>query len=285
VYKPHQEGDQVWLDGMNITTSHPFAKLEPKHYGPFPITEVISDVVFKLKLPYQWLKCKVQPMFHMSLLSPYKEMEEHGPNFLKPPPEVIEGTEEYEVEVILRDKTIRRKRHYLIKWRGYTDAHNSWKPDDQVHTDDLVREYNNKKKHSRGIRLRRTWMDDVPCSYVPSSSPSQSTWLKTSPPSNLASESTSLTPIDLSTLTIADNPSALLTINPLAYTWEQVKTTHISPSPALSLRAAQAAADFYDPGKNHHHPNNPLYISYKHVHLVCLGIPYNWPVGKEADYV
>jgi hypothetical protein len=30
VYKPYQKGDQVWLDGTNITTSHPFAKLEPK---------------------------------------------------------------------------------------------------------------------------------------------------------------------------------------------------------------------------------------------------------------
>jgi hypothetical protein len=52
VYKPHQKGDQVWLDGTNITTSHPFAKLEPKHYGPFPVTKVVNDVVFKLKLPY-----------------------------------------------------------------------------------------------------------------------------------------------------------------------------------------------------------------------------------------
>jgi Chromo (CHRromatin Organisation MOdifier) domain len=156
-YKPHQEEDQVWLDSTNITTLHPFVKLEPKRYGPFPVTKVISDIVFKLKLPYQWLKCKVHPIFHASLLSPYKEMEEHGPNFLEPPPEVVEGEEEYEVEAILDDKTIRRKHHYLIKWKGYTDTHNSWEPNDQVHADDLVREYNNKKeKCAWGIRLRRT---------------------------------------------------------------------------------------------------------------------------------
>jgi Integrase zinc binding domain/Chromo (CHRromatin Organisation MOdifier) domain len=124
-YEPYQEGDRVWLDGTNITMSHPFVKLEPKCYGPFPITKIVNDVVFKLKLPYQWLKRKVHPVFHALLLSPYKEMEEHGPNFLEPPPEVIEGEEEYEVEAILRDKTIRKKRHYLIKWKGYADAHNS----------------------------------------------------------------------------------------------------------------------------------------------------------------
>jgi hypothetical protein len=121
-------------------------KLEPKRYGPFPITKVISDVVFKLKLLYQWLKRKVHPVFHMSLLSPYKKTEEHEPNFLEPPPEVIKGVEEYEVEMILGDKTIRKKHHYLIKWKGYADAHNSWEPDDQVHADNLMTEYNNKKK-------------------------------------------------------------------------------------------------------------------------------------------
>jgi Chromo (CHRromatin Organisation MOdifier) domain len=155
--------------------SHPFMKLEPKHYGPFPIIKVISDIVFKLKLPYQWLKCKVHPIFHASLLSLYKETEEHGLNFLEPPLEVVEGAEEYEVKAILGDKTIKKKHHYLIKWKCYTDAHNSWEPDDQVHIDDLVREYNNKKKCSRSIRLRRTWVDDAPCPYTPSSSLSLST--------------------------------------------------------------------------------------------------------------
>jgi hypothetical protein len=53
---------------------------------------------------------------------------------------------------------------------------------------------------------------------------------------------------------------------------------------ALSLNAAQAVANFYDPSKNHCHPDNPLCVSYKYVCLVYLGIPYNWPVGKEANY-
>jgi Chromo (CHRromatin Organisation MOdifier) domain len=212
---------------------------------------VISDVVFKLKLPYQWLKRKVHPVFHASLLSPYKEMEEHGPNFLEPPPEVIKGAEEYEVEAILGDKIIRKKRHYLIKWKGYVDAHNSWEPDDQVHVDDLIKEYNNKKKCARGIRLRRTGMGSTPCPYMPSSSPSQSIWQLISPPSILANESTSPTLINLSTLSIADNLPAPHTANPLTYTWEQVKTAHLSPSLALSLSVARAAADFYNPGRNH----------------------------------
>jgi hypothetical protein len=100
---------------MNIIMSHPFTKLKPKHYGPFTITKIVNDMVFKLKLLYQWLKHRVHPVFYMLLLSPYKKIEEHGPNFLEPPPEVIDGMEEYKVKVILRDKTIRKKHHYLIK--------------------------------------------------------------------------------------------------------------------------------------------------------------------------
>jgi len=45
-------------------------------------------------------------VFHTSLLTPYKETNEHGTNFLEPPPELIKGEEEWEVEQILR------KRHF-----------------------------------------------------------------------------------------------------------------------------------------------------------------------------
>ena len=41
------------------------------------------------------------PTFHASLLSPYHEMAEHGANYTEPPPDIIEGQEEYKVEEIL----------------------------------------------------------------------------------------------------------------------------------------------------------------------------------------
>jgi hypothetical protein len=40
-------------------------------------------------------------VFHASLLSPYKETEEHSANYPELPPDLIEGEEEYEVEEIL----------------------------------------------------------------------------------------------------------------------------------------------------------------------------------------
>ncbi len=40
-------------------------------------------------------------MFHANLIMPYKETELHGPNFTHPPPDLIEGEQEFEVEKIL----------------------------------------------------------------------------------------------------------------------------------------------------------------------------------------
>jgi hypothetical protein len=50
-YRPFQVGEKVWLEGTNVKTTHPTAKLGPKHYGPFPVIKVMSPVVFKLQLP------------------------------------------------------------------------------------------------------------------------------------------------------------------------------------------------------------------------------------------
>src|SRR6266404_3273910 len=76
-----KEGDQVWLEGRNIHTSHPTAKLAPKRYGPFPITKVLGPVMYQLRLPEQW---SIHPVFHVDLLTPYKETEFHGRNFERP---------------------------------------------------------------------------------------------------------------------------------------------------------------------------------------------------------
>jgi hypothetical protein len=47
-------------------------------------------------------------------LTPYKETEKHGPNFLELPPDLIDGKEEWEVEEILGDPQYRHKRQYLV---------------------------------------------------------------------------------------------------------------------------------------------------------------------------
>ena len=45
-----------------------------------------------------------------------------------PPPEIIEGQEEWVVEKILDSKVANQKLCYLVKWEGFGIKHNSWEP-------------------------------------------------------------------------------------------------------------------------------------------------------------
>ena len=54
--------------------------------------------MYQLDLPIQW---KIHDVFHIDLLTPYQEMDFNGPNFVPPPPNLIDGEEEYEIEEIL----------------------------------------------------------------------------------------------------------------------------------------------------------------------------------------
>jgi hypothetical protein len=136
----YKEGDQVWLEGKNLRINQPTAKLVPRRHGPFKIIQVMSAVNYRLELPTQW---SIHPVFHIDLLTPYKETIMHGPNFTRPTPELIDGEEEYSVEKILDSRHFGRRRRlqYLVKWEGYPDAENMWVDKDDVFADDKVREF------------------------------------------------------------------------------------------------------------------------------------------------
>ena len=51
----------------------------------------------------------IHDVFHVSLLTPYRETIEHGTNYTRPPPDLIEDAEEYEVEAILNHRHFGRK--------------------------------------------------------------------------------------------------------------------------------------------------------------------------------
>ena len=87
----HKKGEQVWLKVTNLNLRHQKTKLALKWYGPFVITEEISPVAYHLDLPLAW---NIYNVFHASLLSPYHETHQHGPNYSRPPPDLINGEEE-----------------------------------------------------------------------------------------------------------------------------------------------------------------------------------------------
>jgi hypothetical protein len=91
------KGQKVWLNARNLMLPYGSIKLAPRRHGPFIIEEVQSPVVYRLRLPPQW---NIHPVFHASLLTPYVKTMEHSENYSRPPPDMIEGEEKYEVEAI-----------------------------------------------------------------------------------------------------------------------------------------------------------------------------------------
>ena len=144
----YEEGDMVWLDGHNIKTEQPTAKLAPRRHGPFPIKQVMSPVAYRLELPTQW---NIHPVFHTDLLTPYHETALHGDNYQRPLPDLIDGEEEYKVEAILDSRRFgqAKRQQYLVKWKGYPHSDNQWLDKGDIFAEDVIREF--KKRHLTNV--------------------------------------------------------------------------------------------------------------------------------------
>ena len=152
-HQPFAKGKRVWLEGRNLRTTHPSMKLRPKRFRPFEVMEVISPTTYRLNLPPGW---RVHNAFHGGLLMRYNETKEYGKNYPELLPELIEGEEEYEVEEILDSRRRGRAQNleYLVKWKGWSTAHNSWEPKGNVYAPKLVeRFYKSKPMAIKGVRL------------------------------------------------------------------------------------------------------------------------------------
>ena len=166
----YQNGDQVWLNGRNIKTYHPTAKLAPKHHGPFLIERVLSPIDYQLTLPEQW---KIHDVFHVDLLTPYRETEFHVANYNRLPPDLVGEEEQYEVEKVLGEHIYGcwKKKQYLVKWKGYPDSDNQWlDAKDMENAQELIAEFHNlNPKHSTHIRRALEHLSKLyPLSTLPS---------------------------------------------------------------------------------------------------------------------
>ncbi|KAH7293467.1 hypothetical protein KP509_28G026800 [Ceratopteris richardii] len=109
----YQIGDKVWLLGNNLQTSRPCANIEHQRFGPFTILAKINLATFKLQLPSTM---RIHPIFHVSMLEPYKISPMRGERTSPSPPIEIDYHEEVEVE------------HYLLHWKGYDISDRTWEP-------------------------------------------------------------------------------------------------------------------------------------------------------------
>ena len=155
-------GDRVWLEGKNLKLPYQNLKLALRWYGPFKISRVIFPVVYQLDLPPSWT---IHNVFHASLLTLYYEMKQYRANFPRPPLDIIDGEEEYEVEAIRnhRHSGWRRILQYLIKWKGYPEADNTWENYGDVFANQLICQYHQthplrdkRKTSSRRVSINST---------------------------------------------------------------------------------------------------------------------------------
>jgi chromodomain-containing protein len=111
-------------------------------------------MAYRLQLPSL---IKVHNIFHVDLLTPYKEMEEYGWAYTRPPLITVQSEEEYEVESILqaRHKGIGDSLEYKVHWKGYPSADDSWVPHEDLHSPDLLKEFYAQGGKVQTVKKRR----------------------------------------------------------------------------------------------------------------------------------
>ena len=137
-----QVGDEVVLSTRHLRdaalTSIP-AKLRRRWVGPLKVAAEVSPVAYRLDLPPGW---RIHPTFHVSHLKRYIRSDAFDRVVMPPPPQLVEGEPEYEVEAILRHRGKGARRQYLILWKGYPLEEATWEPESHLtHAPEILEEY------------------------------------------------------------------------------------------------------------------------------------------------
>ena len=135
-FKP---GDLVWLDARNISLERA-RKLSPRRLGPYKVKRRIGEQNYELELPGSM---HIHPVFHVTLLTKHQTDLIPGRVQSPPPPVTVGDQEQYEVEDIRDAKWNGRSQRlrYLIRWKGYTAADDSWEDDEDVFAPEVVRAF------------------------------------------------------------------------------------------------------------------------------------------------
>ena len=124
----------------DIKTTRPSLKLSHRQLGPFEIESQVGPSAYCLKLSHGMRQ--LHPVFNVIKLSTALEDLILGKKLQAPPPPiVVDGEEEWEVEEILNSRWHQRRFQFLVKWKGFSREHNSWEVASDVKAPDLIMEY------------------------------------------------------------------------------------------------------------------------------------------------
>ena len=135
----------------NMSTLWPSKKLDVRS-ARYQVIERVGSHAYRLALPPE---SKVHPVFHTMLLCkaatdpfPLQDVTPHCP-----PPVIIGGREEYEVEAIRGEREGGRGKEYLVTWRGYQEE--TWEPSEAFEDTAALDAWERRPKDARSRRVRR----------------------------------------------------------------------------------------------------------------------------------
>jgi len=121
----YKVGNKVWLSTKNLNVDQLLCKLTEQQLRPYKFVKIISLNAVKLKLSASF---KIHDVINISHIHLYRPPVA-GQSAIPSKPVVIEETPEYEVEEIMDSWLKHGKLKFLVKWSGYTNDYNTWKPE------------------------------------------------------------------------------------------------------------------------------------------------------------
>lgn len=149
-------GDEVLLNRKNIASSKASKKFDCRYLGPFRVLKKVGKLAYLLDLPPSM--AKIHPVFHISLLEPWRAPPE-SKGFRPGPVDVPDhdGAGHYEVERILCHKTVAGKQLFRVKWLGWPEEDSTWEEASNLTNCDkvLYKYWQSPRDVSRGRALPR----------------------------------------------------------------------------------------------------------------------------------
>jgi transposase InsO family protein len=142
--------DLVLLSTKNLKLKLPSRKLAPKFIGPFRVLQKVGTQAYRLALPQQY--SRIHNVFHVSLLEPWIPKRGENDADSMPMPD-LEDEDEWEVEEIKAEKSLRETTYFLLKWKDWPSEYNQWVPEeDMENAKDIINKFRKAQRKGKTTR-------------------------------------------------------------------------------------------------------------------------------------